>query len=118
MLGAPDLRFARSRAQADPDTSSERSGRRIWTAFALMGVLLVAYLAFLIFRSSDAFSPWLDGWLVVGFEMAASALCLARGLSPSRHRRVALTMGGACFAWATGDLVLTLESLGGATPAN
>jgi PAS domain S-box-containing protein len=31
---------------------------------------------------------------------------------------VALVMGGACFSWATGDLVLTLESLGGATPPN
>jgi len=83
-----------------------------------MGVLLIAYLGFLIFRSSDQFSPWLDGWLVVGFEMIASALCLARGFGRWRHRRVALVMGGACFSWATGDLVLTLESLGGATPSN
>ena len=118
MLGAPDLRFLRSRAQADSDTSRERSGWRIWTAFALMGLLLVAYLGFLIFRGSGEFSPWLDGWLVVGFELAASTLCLARGFGRSRHRRVALVMGGACFAWASGDLVLTLESLGGATPAN
>jgi PAS domain S-box-containing protein len=83
-----------------------------------MGVLLVAYFGFLIFRSSQQLSPWLDGWLVVAFELTASALCLARGFGHSRHRRVALTMGAACFAWATGDLVLTVESLGGATPAN
>ena len=118
MLGAPELRFARSRAEADSGTSGERPGRGIWTAFALMGVLLVAYLAFLISRGSEQFSPWLDGWLVVGFELIASALCLARGFGQWRHRRVALVMGGACFSWATGDLVLTLESLGGATPPN
>ena len=59
-----------------------------------MGVLLVAYLGFLIFRSSDQFSPWLDGWLVVGFELVASALCIARGRSAGRrHRRVALVDG-------------------------
>jgi len=83
-----------------------------------MGILLIAYLGFLILRSSQQFSPWLDGWLVVAFELTASALCLARGFGRGRHRRVALTMGAACFAWATGDLVLTVESLGGATPAN
>jgi PAS domain S-box-containing protein len=83
-----------------------------------MGVLLIGYLAFLIFRRSEQFSPWLDGWLVVGFELTASALCIARGFGRSSHRRVALVMGGACFSWATGDMVLTLESLGGATPPN
>ena len=112
------MRFARSRAHAGSGTSGERPGWGIWAAFALMGVLLIAYLAFLIFRRSDQFSPWLDGWLVVGFELIASALCIARGFGQWRHRRVALVMGGACFSWATGDLVLTLESLGGATPPN
>ncbi len=83
----------------------------------MLGVLLVSYLGFLIFRSADQFSPWLDGWLVVGFELIVSALCLAAGIVNTRHRRVALVMGAACFSWSIGDLVLTLESLGGATPA-
>ena len=95
MLGVPELRFARSRAPAGSDASAERSGRGIWAAFAVLGVLLVGYLGFLIFRRSEQFSPWLDGWLVVGFELTASALCIAsRASAGTRHRRVALVMGG------------------------
>ena len=118
MLGARELRVARSRAAAGSGASNERSGRGVWAAFAVLGVLLLGYLAFLIFRRSEQFSPWLDGWSVVGFELIASALCIARGFGRSRRRPVALVMGGACFSWATGDLVLTLESLGGAAPPN
>ena len=51
--------------------------RLVWTTFAAMGALLAGYLVFLILRSSWQFSPWLDGWLVVLFEVAGSALCIA-----------------------------------------
>jgi PAS domain S-box-containing protein len=88
----------------------------VWAAFALLGTLLAAYLAFLLLRSSWQFSAWLDGWLVVAFEFVASFLCVAGGFARPRRRRVAFVLGAACLAWASGDLVLTIESLGGATP--
>jgi PAS domain S-box-containing protein len=94
-------------------------GRGAWTIraiFALLGVVLLAYLAFLILRSSWRFSPWLDGWLVVGFEAAACGLCVFSVRRRRRHRRVAVAMGAACFAWTIGDLILTIESLGGGSP--
>jgi PAS domain S-box-containing protein len=70
----------------------------------------------MIFRRSWAFSPWLDGWLVVGFQSIACVLCFASGIGGRRHRAVAFVMGAACASWTAGDLVFTLESLGGATP--
>ncbi len=90
--------------------------KAVWTAFALLGVLLAAYLGVMIFRRSWQFSPWLDGWLVLAFEFAACALCVASGLRRRRHRWVAFALGAACLAWTLGDVVITLQSLGGATP--
>ncbi len=90
--------------------------KAVWTAFALLGVLLAAYLGVMIFRRSWQFSPWLDGWLVLAFEFAACALCVASGLRRGRHRWVAFALGAACLAWTLGDVVITLQSLGGATP--
>ena len=81
-----------------------------------MGILLVGYLAYSVLRTSRPFSPWLDGWVIVIFEAVASSLCVAAAWRRRTHRRVALVMGGACFAWTIGDLLLTIESLGGANP--
>jgi PAS domain S-box-containing protein len=96
--------------------SGDRVDKAVWTAFALLGVLLAAYLGVMIFRRSWQFSPWLDGWLVLAFEFAACALCVASGLRRRRHRWVAFALGAACLAWTLGDVVITLQSLGGATP--
>jgi PAS domain S-box-containing protein len=89
----------------------------VWAAFAGMGLLLAAYIAFLSSRTSWQFSPWLDGWLVVGFEFIGGLICVAGGVARPRRRRVAFVLGAGCLSWAAGDLVLTIESLGGATPS-
>ncbi|HEY1774761.1 MAG TPA: ATP-binding protein [Solirubrobacteraceae bacterium] len=86
-------------------------------AFAVMGALVLADLTFLILRTSWQFSPWLDGWLVVGFETVACGLCVLSVVRRSRHRRTAVLMGAACFAWTIGDLCVTIESLGGGSPS-
>ena len=52
----------------------------LWAAYALMGVLLAGYLASLIVRGSDQW-PLFSDWSVAGFEVVASALCLARGFT-------------------------------------
>ncbi len=86
-------------------------------AYALMGVLLAAYLGSLIARPPQQSSQLIDGWLVAGFEIVASAMCLARGLLRRSGRAVALTLGFGLLMWSVGDVVLTLESTGGGSPA-
>ena len=85
--------------------------------FAALGVVILADLGFLVLRSSWQFSPWLDGWLVVGFEAVVCGLCVFSVRRRRRHRRVALAMGAASFAWTIGDLILTTGSLGGSSPS-
>ena len=89
---------------------------RIWIAYGAMGVLLVGYLAFKLFHG-DSTSTLIDGWMVAGFELVASALCLARGLVRRSGRAVALVLGVGLLSWSIGDVALTVESLGGATPS-
>jgi diguanylate cyclase len=91
------------------------SRRLVWLAYTFLGVLLASYIAYEA-AFDHAYSSILDGWLVDGFEFAASGLCLARGLSRPR-RPMALALGASLFAWSFGDLVLTIESLGGAAPS-
>jgi diguanylate cyclase (GGDEF)-like protein len=96
-------------------------GRRrspIWIAYGPMVIALVAYFVFLIFRGDGEYRSLIDGWLVAGFEVAASVMCLVRGLAWRRGRAVALVLGAGLLSWSLGDLVLTVESLGGAMPAS
>lgn len=88
-----------------------------WRAFALLGVVLVAYVVSLLVRGPDRQWTWLDGWVVFGIEASAALLCIARGLERSPGRAAPLSLGFGLLSWAIGDAVLTVESLGGATPA-
>ena len=94
-----------------------RAERGLWVAYALMALLLVGYLASLIVRGPGRSSELLDGWSVDGFEMLAAALCIVRGFTRRPGRAVALTLGFGLFMWASGDIALTVESLGGVTPS-
>ncbi len=82
----------------------------------MLGLLLLAYLALLIERGQRGTSTAVGGWGVDAFEMVASFLCMARGLQRRRGRAAALILGCGLLVWAIGDTVLTIESLGGATP--
>ena len=88
----------------------------VWGLYGLMGALLAAYLVSLIVRHNGAYSVWIDGWGVCAVEIVASVLCIARGFSRRRGRAVPFVLGGALLSWALGDVALTIESLGGATP--
>ena len=91
---------------------------RVWAVYGLLGALLLAYLVSLIVRSPDQRSGLIDGWGVDAFEVVVSALAIARGLANAKRRAVPLALGGAMLMWAAGDIALTVESQGGATPAS
>ncbi|MHB8233049.1 MAG: putative bifunctional diguanylate cyclase/phosphodiesterase [Solirubrobacteraceae bacterium] len=84
--------------------------------FAILAALLLAYLGFLIARPASDSSTLIDGWGVAAFNVLAACLCIARGLTRRSGRLVPLTLGFSLLSWGLGDLALTIESLGGATP--
>ena len=93
-----------------------RARLTIWIVYGVMGVLLAAYFAREVF-GADRYSSLIDGWMVAGFELVASGLCLARGLVRRPGRAVALVLGVGLLCWSAGDVAITIEALGGATPS-
>jgi diguanylate cyclase (GGDEF)-like protein len=83
--------------------------------YAFLSLLLAAYLISWLFRA-HASSP-LDDWCVGAFEIIAASLCIAKGVPRRRGRAMPLILGLALLSWAAGDITLSVESLGGATPS-
>ena len=90
--------------------------RGIAVAYAVAGVLLVAYAATLLLRQTGQFWPVLDNWGVDAFEVSVALLCLARAILRRPGRAVGLAMGLGLLAWSIGDVLFTIESQGGASP--
>ena len=93
-----------------------------WTlGFAVL--LVVAFVVSLLVRRTGSYYMPVDGWGVVLLEFTMGNFCIARYFEGSWRasnpvaRLFPLIMGMACISWALGDLVLTIESLGGATPS-
>jgi diguanylate cyclase (GGDEF)-like protein len=82
--------------------------------YAFLGLLLAAYLISWLFRTQSS-SP-LDDWCVGGFEVVAAGLCIAKAVPRRPGRAMPLILGVALLSWALGDIVLAIESLGGAEP--
>ena len=99
-----------------PSTASKRRSRRAWTAYGVLGALLVVYLVAVLSRNMNQQWAWLDGWSVCAFEVVASGLCIARGLARQTGRAAPLLLGFGLLSWAIGDFFLNVESIGGATP--
>jgi diguanylate cyclase (GGDEF)-like protein len=88
----------------------------VWIGYAVLSVLIFAYLISLLVRSPAQQWTWLDGWSTVAVEVIASSMCIARGLYKRPGRSAPLALGFALLAWTVGDALLTYESLGGKTP--
>jgi diguanylate cyclase (GGDEF)-like protein len=88
-----------------------------WAAFCVLGVLVIAYLITLLVRTPGDSWTWLDGWVVCAIEGTASIICIIRGLDKSPGRIAPLALGLSLLSWTLGDVFLTIESLGGKTPA-
>jgi diguanylate cyclase (GGDEF)-like protein len=99
--------------EVDVKTRSESS--MVAMAYALLVALLLAYAISLVVRRGDQQWTWLDGWMVCAFELAASVLCISRGIRNRPSRPVALSLGSALLMWSIGDVLLTAESIGRST---
>jgi diguanylate cyclase (GGDEF)-like protein len=84
--------------------------------YGLLVVVLIGYLGSVALRSAGAYSTWLDGWAVDGFEVILCGLAFAGAYRLRSSRWVALALGLAMTSWTLGDISLTIESLHGATP--
>ncbi len=90
--------------------------RIVWAAYGLLGVLLLGYLISLIVRPAGAYWTPLDGWAVDAFEVVVFGLAVGRALRQRSGRALPLALAGAILMWTIGDVALTIESLGGASP--
>ncbi len=95
-------------------------GPRLKVAFAVMAILLTAYLISAVLRQDVNSWPAVDGWGVAAFELIGSGLCMARAfVGPERAlaaRLVPLLLGSAALAWSLGDLVIAAHSGGSSVP--
>jgi diguanylate cyclase (GGDEF)-like protein len=99
-----------------PERLGDRAPAMVGAAYALLGVLLLAYLITLVVRSAGAYTTWLDGWAVDGFEVVVCAIAFARAFGSRHGRGVTLAIGLSMLMWTLGDIALTIESLHGAEP--
>jgi diguanylate cyclase (GGDEF)-like protein len=99
-----------------PERPGGRTPAVVGAAYALLGVLLLAYLATLIVRPAGAHSDWLDGWAVDVFEVVACAIAFSRAARSRHGRGVTLAIGLSMVMWTLGDIAITIESLHGAEP--
>jgi diguanylate cyclase len=88
----------------------------VWTLYGLLAVCLLAYVVSQLVRRDGQSWLWLDGWAIAGFELVLSLLCIARAAVAKSQRLVPLILGLGLLSWSIGDIVLTAESVGGATP--
>jgi diguanylate cyclase (GGDEF)-like protein len=77
------------------------------TLLVLLGVLLVAYAAFLVFNISDPIGGFWDRVYNV-IEFLAAGICLLRGLSLRDERRGWILLGLGMICFALGDVYWTL----------
>ncbi len=99
-----------------------RSDARVRWMAGVSAALVVAFVVSVIVRPVGSYYTPVDGWGVDLFELTMGAVCiwryfdLSRGSGRSTAPLFPLVLGVACITWALGDVVLTIESLGGATP--
>jgi diguanylate cyclase (GGDEF)-like protein len=91
----------------------DHTHRYVWAAYAILAVLVIGYV---VIDALGVDWSWLDGWGVDAFEIVAGGLCILKAADLRHGRAVPLLLGVGLVCWAAGDLVLTIQSLGGATP--
>ena len=101
-----------------------RVNHRVRGTFGISAAIAVAFLVSLIVRRAGSYNTLVDGWGVDVFELVMGAICIGRYFerswrsSSSRARAFPLVLGAAIISWAIGDVAITIESLGGASPSS
>src|SRR5271157_4212440 len=91
---------------------------RVSIAYGILGVLLGAYMLILLLAHPGGhWSAFLDNWVVDGFELVVALLCIARAMAGGPRRSVALALGAGLLAWTMGDILWSVETLGGRNPS-
>jgi hypothetical protein len=107
---------------APPDLDRTRGGRHVWWIIAFLSTMVIAFVVSLLARKAGSYFTPVDGWGVSFLELSLGAVCISRDFEGSwRSSQPAakvfpLILGAACISWALGDVALTVETLGGATP--
>ena len=86
-------------------------------AYWVLGVLLAAYVVMLLVYPNGPESSLLNNWVVDGFEVVVALLCIARAIVGGPLRPVAIALGTGLLAWSLGDVLWSLETLGGGNPS-
>lgn len=86
------------------------------TAYGIFGSLVIAYAISVVWRGPSHQALWLDGWAVSAFEVSVSLVALAAAFFRQRDRVALAFLGAGLLSWSLGDIVLSSESMGGATP--
>jgi diguanylate cyclase (GGDEF)-like protein len=90
-----------------------KPGPGVWAAYGTLGLLLLAYLVMLVHEPAQARSTLVSGVMDV-FELACGFLCMAAGRRrPTARAAVPVILGAGLISWSLGDMVATVESLGG-----
>ncbi len=97
--------------EATSPTGVERTRSVVFIVLGCLGVLLVAYVAWLVARRHFSYSRLWNGWMPDGFEIIVSGLCIARGLVRQSGRTVALALGFGLLSWSLGDTTWTVQSV-------
>jgi diguanylate cyclase (GGDEF)-like protein/PAS domain S-box-containing protein len=104
------------------EVSESRVPGAMRLVFGVSAALALAYTVFVLVRPVGAYSTVVDGWGVDVFEIALSGVCISRFFhrswpSDQAGRLLPLLLGLGCLCWALGDVAITIESFGGATPS-
>ena len=105
------------------DSTGRTVDRVVRAAFVAASTLVFAYLISLVARPTGSNFIPIDGWAVAGFEVLMGVLVIGRYFDGrwragnAGGRVFPLVLGLACVSWGVGDFVLTIESIGGATPS-
>jgi diguanylate cyclase len=106
-------RAARAGVHPPRRRASDRGHKLVWAAFAVLAVLVVAYV---VLDTIGVDWSWLDGWGVDGFEVATGLLCILKAGELKRARAVPALLGIGLLCWAAGDLANTILYPGNPAP--
>jgi len=91
-------------------------GRAFLVAYCVLAVLLAAYSVMLLVHVDTPWSSFVNNWGVDAFELVAAGLCIARAVVGGPLRSVALVLGIGLLAWTMGDILWSIETIGGGNP--